>query len=114
MKIARIAMIIAGAALLATSIYQMNGTVAVPPHVIESFSTWAAQHGKTYKSPAEKIYRLAVFYKTYKKIQAHNASNSTYQMGLNKFSDMTQEEFSSKMLGYRFTDRPRNVVENTM
>lgn len=110
MKIARIAMIIAGAALLATSIYKMNGTVAVPPHVIASFQTWSGNYGKNYASPAEKIYRLAVFYKTYKKVQAHNKSNESWTMELNQFADMTDSEFRTKMLGFRFTDRVRNFA----
>lgn len=111
MKIARIALIIAGAALLATSIYKMNGTVAVPPHVIASFQTWSAKHGRNYASPAEKIYRLAVFYKNYKTVSAHNSSNDSWTMELNHFADMTEEEFRSKMLGYNFSDRPRKYVE---
>ena len=113
MKIAKIALIIAGAALLATSIYKMNGTVAVPPHVVVSFQTWSAKYGKTYKCPAEKIYRLAVFYKNFKKVQAHNQSNDSFTMELNHFADMTQEEFRTKMLGYRFEDRQRNVATFT-
>ena len=106
-------MIIAGAAILATSIYQMNGSLVVPPQVAATFQTWAAKHGKTYSSPAEKIYRLAVFYKSYKEVEAHNQTNSTFARALNKFSDMTQEEFKTKMLGYRFSDKVRNTVTET-
>lgn len=113
MKFARIALIIAGAALLATSIYQMNGTVAVPPHVIESFQTWSARYGKNYSSPAEKIYRLAVFYKNFKTVHAHNNSNDSYTMELNHFADMTPEEFKTKMLGFRFSDKKRQVEVQT-
>lgn len=110
MKITKIILFIATAALLASAIYQMNGTLAVPPHVIQSFATWSAKHNKHYGSPAEKIYRLAVFYNNYKIVKAHNESNDTFTMELNHFADMTQEEFKTKMLGYRFDNRPRNYV----
>ena len=101
---------------MATSIYKMNGTVAVPPHVIQTFAAWSAKHNRVYSSPAEKIYRLAVFYKNYKIVKSHNQSNGSYTMALNHFADMTPEEFNTKMLGYRFTNRQRNfsLTDNTV
>lgn len=110
MKIAKIAFVIAGAVLLASAIYRMNGTVAIPPHVATSFVSWTAKYNKVYRSPSEKIYRLAVFYKNYQLVKAHNESNATFTMELNHFADMTQEEFKTKMLGYRFENRQRNYA----
>lgn len=33
-------------------------------------------------------------------------------MELNQFADMTEEEFETKMLGYNFSDRPKNYVDH--
>jgi cathepsin L len=115
MNFTKVALIIAGAVLMATSVYKMNGSLTVPVHVATSFVTWSERYNKTYKCPAERLYRLAVFYNNYKEIAAHNSSNSSFTRELNMFADMTREEFASKMLGYRFSDKPRNVqVSNTV
>jgi len=43
--------------------------------------------------------RLAIYSENVAKINAHNAdSTQTYKMGINKFTDMTQEEFESRIL----------------
>jgi len=43
--------------------------------------------------------RLAIFNQNLAKISAHNAdSTQTYKMGINQFTDMTQEEFESNIL----------------
>lgn len=114
MNFTKLVVLIAGAALMAGSIYKMNGTFEVPADVAVAFENWAATHGKAYKCPAEKFYRLSVFFKNFKMINEHNNSNSTFTMALNHFADMTQEEFKTKMLGYRFTDRPRNYAAPTL
>lgn len=109
MNFTKVALIIAGAVLMATSVYKMNGSLTVPVHVVSSFATWSEKYNKTYKCPAERLYRLAVFYNNYKEVVEHNNSNSTFTRELNQFADMTKEEFSTKMLGYKFSDKPRNV-----
>jgi Cathepsin propeptide inhibitor domain (I29) len=108
MNFTKVALIIAGAVLMASSVYKMNGTLTVPAHVVTSFATWSEKYNKTYKCPAERLYRLAVFFKNYQEVLKHNDSKSTFTRELNQFSDMTSEEFQSKMLGYRFSSRPRN------
>jgi C1A family cysteine protease len=114
MNFSKIIILVAGAALMAGSIYKMNGTFQVPTDVAVAFENWATVHGKTYKCPAEKFYRLSVFFKNFKMITEHNSSNSTFSMALNHFADMTQEEFKTKMLGYKFTERPRNYAAPTL
>ena len=110
MKYATLALIIAGAAIMATSFYKMETANTVPAHVIESFSKWTMKHGRAYGSPAEHSYRLSVFHKNYLMVKTHNESNSSYTKALNKFSDMTHEELRSKYLGYKpaIAARPKN------
>lgn len=61
---------------------------------------WMLSQGKVYSSPAEQAFRLGVFHKRLETIRAHNSdSTNTWEMGLNQFSDLTDEEFAAKYLG---------------
>lgn len=49
-------------------------------------------------SPEEVKYRYSIFAKNYAEIQKHNAKNTSYKQGINRFSDMTWEEFKKGFL----------------
>ncbi|KAA6369561.1 MAG: hypothetical protein EZS28_034911 [Streblomastix strix] len=52
---------------------------------------------KTYnKSTSQNKDRFPIFISNYKQIQNINNENRGYKLGLNEFSDLTQEEFSEK------------------
>ncbi|XP_015783352.1 cathepsin L1 [Tetranychus urticae] len=72
----------------------------------ESFKT---KYGKSYESNVEETYRRSVFAQKMELIKAHNerANNGefTYRKGINKFSDLTTEEFKAKYLGFKATAR---------
>ncbi|XP_023375803.1 pro-cathepsin H [Pteropus vampyrus] len=55
------------------------------------------QHQKTYNM-AEYHHRLQTFVNNRRKINAHNAGNHTFKMGINQFSDMTFAELKQKYL----------------
>ncbi|KAL4566395.1 hypothetical protein LXL04_030510 [Taraxacum kok-saghyz] len=58
------------------------------------FEDWCRQHGKSYSTEEEKLYRLNVFQDNYDYILRHNAdSNSSYTLALNAFADLTHHEF---------------------
>lgn len=59
-----------------------------------SFNEWALQHGKSY-APTERDYRETVYIANVEKINAHNEGNSSWTMGINKFADMTADEFKT-------------------
>jgi len=63
------------------------------------FSKWIAQHGKKYTHDTF-FYRYTIFKANLYKIAAHNRKNSTFTMGMNKFGDMTTEEFKATHTGY--------------
>ena len=95
---------IALAALLAMASFAMLNTnktsQAVPLHISAAHQTWMLSQSKVYSSPEELKFRLGIFQKNYELVRAHNADpTQTYQMGLNQFSDMTDEEISAKYLG---------------
>ncbi|XBI51950.1 hypothetical protein VPH35_034400 [Triticum aestivum] len=63
---------------------------------------WMAKYGRVYADAAEKLRRREVFAANARHIDAVNrAGNRTYTLGLNQFSDLTNEEFAETHLGYR-------------
>ncbi|CAN1226189.1 Senescence-specific cysteine protease SAG12 [Linum grandiflorum] len=70
-----------------------------------SHDDWARKHGKTYKDSAEKEKRFLIFKDNVRRIEEFNNAaakdnSSSFQLGVNKFTDLTNEEFRSMYLGY--------------
>lgn len=58
------------------------------------FRQWCQQHGKSYSTEEENLYRFNVFEDNYAYIIRHNSnSNSSYTLSLNAFADLTHHEF---------------------
>lgn len=57
--------------------------------------------GKNYEDHSEDARRRKHFEDSKRRIDAHNKSNSTYKMGINKFSDWSQEERNRFICGNR-------------
>ena len=72
-------------------------------HVDLLFMEFQHTHGKYYSTPQEKLKRQLIFEDTISTVRAHNerflAGKETWYMGVNKFSDITEEEFASTHLG---------------
>ncbi|KAH7650662.1 Actinidain protein [Dioscorea alata] len=62
---------------------------------------WLIKHKKSYKSEEEKEERFKIFKDNLKYIDEHNAGNHSFQLGLNIFSDLTNEEYRSTYLGFK-------------
>ena len=67
--------------------------------VQSSFMQHIADHGLSYGTIEEYNFRLGLFANMDAEIQAHNKTNSTYQLGHNFLSTMTEAE-KKKLLGY--------------
>lgn len=78
----------------------------VPATVDSIFTKWTVEHNKTYSSPKERVFRLAIFFSNLLKIEASNAKN-THTEKLNRFADLSPAEFRSKYLGFKSTGRVR-------
>ncbi|KAJ9166039.1 hypothetical protein P3X46_020840 [Hevea brasiliensis] len=69
-------------------------------NISQLFETWCIQHGKTYASQQDKLYRLRVFQDNYEFVTTHNnQGNSSYTLSLNGFADLTHHEFKASRLG---------------
>jgi len=66
------------------------------------FAAWVASNNKNYVSDDEYQYRLSIFNANMDKIQQLNEeSDSGAVFAVNKFADLTSEEFSATHKGYR-------------
>ncbi|KAL3678277.1 hypothetical protein R1sor_021233 [Riccia sorocarpa] len=73
------------------------------------FDNWSRQHQVLRGNVGEKEMRFQIFKENLKFIHAHNAKaveEGNYLMGVNRFADMTHDEFKGKYVGSKF-DRKR-------
>merc|ERR1712242_592273 len=76
---------------------------------LTQFQAFEQKFGKSYKSSAERLTRFATFMKNVKEIEEHNNSGKYgYKKVINKFADMTPEEFGA-MNGYKNAPKPGTV-----
>ena len=108
-----IVLAVVGAAVLAGVALKMNSSNEqtlgqIPGPIVDAFAKWSSTHNKMYTSPSEKSYRMAVFTRNFYKVVALNKIN-THTSALNKFADLTEEEFVAKYTGLKV---PKNLKRN--
>jgi len=77
-----------------------------------AFQNYLAKYHKSYATHEEYLFRLNVFSANYHDIMNHNmllAGTEGFTKAINKFSDLTSEEFSM-MLGYKPELFPTNAT----
>ena len=62
------------------------------------FAAWDARVRKPYATQAERRYRARVYERNVATILAHNRGAASWTMGVNTFSDLTEQEFADLML----------------
>jgi C1A family cysteine protease len=71
----------------------------------DEFESFRRQYRKYYQNQAEEDYRCTVFAENYLQIEQHNLRHArgleTYTLGINKYSDLTNEEFMEKYTGLK-------------
>lgn len=63
-----------------------------------AFNIYKTKHRKAYSSPDEEKKRTQIFRDNLYRIQNHNEQNSDYKQGVGPYSDLTTEEFQSRVL----------------
>jgi C1A family cysteine protease len=72
------------------------------------YESWLVKHGKSYNALGEKERRFEIFKDNLKFIDEHNSEeNRSYKVGLNRFADLTNEEYRSMYLGVKGGSRVR-------
>lgn len=73
------------------------------------YEQWLARHGKTYNGIGEKDRRFEIFKDNLNFIDQHNnmGKNQTYKLGLNRFADLTHDEYKSMFFGTRINANRR-------
>ncbi|KAK9942028.1 hypothetical protein M0R45_007718 [Rubus argutus] len=91
---------------------QKHGMGVVPERsdaeVKAIYESWLVRHGKPYNALGEKERRFEVFKDNLRFIDEHNKVSRTYKVGLNRFADLTNEEYRSRFLGMN-KDRARRL-----
>lgn len=103
-------LIILGSALLAYGAYQkgLTSSSEVHPSIRSAHLAWMKARGHSYSSPQEYEYRLRIFAKNDQYIKEENSKQTSYTLGHNKFSDLTDKEFKARYASY---ERPDNFYE---
>lgn len=64
------------------------------------YESWLVKHGKFYNAIGEKDNRFQIFKDNLKYIDQHNAAGDrSFKLGLNKFADLTVDEYRLKYVG---------------
>jgi len=88
---------------LAVLVVLLGLTFALSEYEYQSaFTFWMQTHQKTYHHD-EFLTKYRVFKANTDFIQRHNAANKTFTVAMNKFGDLTSEEFAAFYLGTRVT-----------
>jgi C1A family cysteine protease len=74
-------------------------------NIKNEFEDWKVTHGKAYQTELENRYRFSVFSQNYMNIQLRNKKNRTVVLGVNKFADLTNEEFTANHLS-KYVPKP--------
>ena len=77
------------------SAHGVRGLERTEAEVRAMYDHWLARHGRSYNALGEYDRRLRVFWDNLKIVDAHNADAGThgYRLGMNRFADLTNEEF---------------------
>ena len=79
----------------------------------EKFEQWIAQHGRTYEDGLEKDRRFNIFKDNLALVeQVNNAGNRFFKFAMNKFADLTPEEFIASHTGFKMSSHSKKVKKN--
>jgi hypothetical protein len=71
-------------------------TLATDEYADYTYEQYIAEYKKSYLSEAENNFRRTLFESRLKEIKEHNSNPTfTWQLGVNQFTDMTEEEQKS-------------------
>lgn len=76
-------------------------------HLMALYESWLVNNGKAYNAIGEKERRFEIFKDNLRFIDEHNSVDRPYKVGLNRFADLTNEEYRSTFAGGKLDRRAR-------
>ncbi|CAN8238248.1 unnamed protein product [Cochlearia groenlandica] len=86
-------------------------------YIMDHHHKWMIQYSRFYKNESEKEMRFEVYKKNLKYIDNFNKmDNQSYKLGVNEFTDLTDEEFRATHIGQRGINvtSQRQVIDKTI
>lgn len=77
--------------------------------ITSEFTGFMKEYGREYPTVEETMKRYNIFAETYKKIQEINENEVDFQLGINQFADLTDEEFRATYLTLKPDRKPCKV-----
>jgi len=101
-----------GRPALLVLIVAVSAYAVVDKSVLTSFLSWSQENGKSYSSKTEFERRLSIFNENLNRIDSLNAKYSPRtSFGVNKFADMSKEEFNAQYLSKTTLPRGANTLK---
>ncbi|KAL0345062.1 UNVERIFIED_CONTAM: Senescence-specific cysteine protease SAG39 [Sesamum radiatum] len=97
-------LVVAALLLLVLEMWSSQATARTLPDAatVQEHEQWMAQFGRVYKDEAEKSKRFRIFKENVEYIRSFNeATARPYRLAINKFADLTNEEFVASRNGYK-------------
>jgi len=67
--------------------------------ISDAFEDFKTKYGKSYESDSEESERFSIFESNYNIVEGHNAQGKSWTLGINKYADLTLEEFVGTYVG---------------
>uniref|UniRef100_A0A7N1A9U8 Cysteine protease n=1 Tax=Kalanchoe fedtschenkoi TaxID=63787 RepID=A0A7N1A9U8_KALFE len=95
-------------ALLSFGTLALSRTVPVEDlEMMKMYEEWMVKHGRVHDNIEEKERRFKIFKENVERVNAHNSvKGRKFDLAVNKFADLTNEEFRAKYTGRLLTRPP--------
>eukprot|EP00826_Nyctotherus_ovalis_P049340 TRINITY_DN5955_c0_g1_i3.p1 TRINITY_DN5955_c0_g1~~TRINITY_DN5955_c0_g1_i3.p1 ORF type:complete len:353 (+),score=93.37 TRINITY_DN5955_c0_g1_i3:81-1139(+) len=95
--------ILATVGLIFVAVTSLNPSATLEEMIRErkvslAFADFKAEHGRVYATPEEEQTRRSIFKANYERILATNRAQSSFELEVNQFADLTEEEFRERYL----------------
>ncbi|KAK3005733.1 hypothetical protein RJ639_011538, partial [Escallonia herrerae] len=100
---------LAFAAFLLLGMWASQATSRTMPEasMTKRHEQWMARYGRVYKDEAERAMRFKIFKDNIEFIESFNdVADRPYKLGINEFSDQTNDEFQASRNGYKMSSHP--------